>query len=151
MARITVEDCIEKVKNRFKLVLLASRRARDIEKGARITVSRDNDKATIVALREIAENTILLSGLEELAKQGIAEREMGRSSREDLDPWKGKSITLDSDEFSNLDDEPDVKLTKEDYDALNDIDATLGDESEDGKAENDEDDFENEGEEVEEQ
>jgi DNA-directed RNA polymerase subunit omega len=55
MARVTVEDCIDKVENRFELVLLASHRARMISSGAQLTVDRDNDKNPVVALREIAE------------------------------------------------------------------------------------------------
>ena len=58
MARVTVEDCIDKVENRFDLVLLASHRARMISSGAAITVDRDNDKNPVVALREIADKTI---------------------------------------------------------------------------------------------
>src|SRR4029078_10457108 len=58
MARVTVEDCIDKVDNRFDLVLLASHRGRMISSGAAITVERDNDKNPVVALREIAETTI---------------------------------------------------------------------------------------------
>jgi len=57
MARVTVEDCVDKVPNRFELVLLASRRAREISSGAQITVDRDNDKNPVVSLREIAEET----------------------------------------------------------------------------------------------
>ena len=55
MARITVEDCIDKVPNRFDLVLLATHRARALIKGAAITVDQDNDKPPVIALREIAE------------------------------------------------------------------------------------------------
>jgi len=55
MARVTVEDCIDKVENRFDLVLLAAHRARTISSGAQITIDRDNDKNQVVALREIAE------------------------------------------------------------------------------------------------
>src|SRR5215831_12828327 len=58
MTRVTVEDCIDKVENRFDLVLLASHRARMISAGSQITVERDNDKNPVVALREIAEKTI---------------------------------------------------------------------------------------------
>ena len=58
MARVTVEDCIDKVENRFELVLLAAHRGRMISKGAPLTVERDNDKNPVVALREIAEVTI---------------------------------------------------------------------------------------------
>ena len=58
MARVTVEDCIEKISNRFDLVLVASRRARSISSGDQLTIERDNDKNPVVALREIADETI---------------------------------------------------------------------------------------------
>ena len=57
MARVTTEDCVDKVPNRFDLVMLAAHRAREISAGAPITVDRDNDKNPVVALREIAEET----------------------------------------------------------------------------------------------
>ena len=65
MARVTVEDCIDKVENRFDLVLLASHRARMISSGAPITIDRDNDKNPVVALREIAETTVSPADLKE--------------------------------------------------------------------------------------
>jgi DNA-directed RNA polymerase subunit omega len=65
MARVTVEDCIDKVENRFDLVLLASHRARMISSGSQITIERDNDKNPVVALREIAETTISPDDLKE--------------------------------------------------------------------------------------
>ncbi len=65
MARVTVEDCIDKVDNRFELVLLASHRARMISSGSPITVDRDNDKNPVVALREIADETISPEDLKE--------------------------------------------------------------------------------------
>jgi DNA-directed RNA polymerase subunit omega len=65
MARVTVEDCIDKVDNRFELVLLASHRARLISQGAPITIDRDNDKNPVVALREIAEETLSPGDLKE--------------------------------------------------------------------------------------
>jgi DNA-directed RNA polymerase subunit omega len=65
MARVTVEDCIDKVENRFDLVLLASHRARMISSGSQITVDRDNDKNPVVALREIADTTISPDDLKE--------------------------------------------------------------------------------------
>ncbi len=65
MARVTVEDCIEKVPNRFELVLEAAFRARMIAQGAPLTVERDNDKNSVVALREIADGTISAADLEE--------------------------------------------------------------------------------------
>ncbi|WP_332060344.1 DNA-directed RNA polymerase subunit omega [Bartonella sp. CB74] len=65
MARVTVEDCIDKVDNRFELVLLAGHRARQISQGAQITIDRDNDKNPVVALREIAEETLSPADLKE--------------------------------------------------------------------------------------
>lgn len=65
MARVTVEDCIEKVPNRFQLVMLAAQRARKIGSGAPLTIERDNDKNPVVALREIAEETVETENLRE--------------------------------------------------------------------------------------
>jgi DNA-directed RNA polymerase subunit omega len=65
MARVTVEDCIDKVDNRFDLVLIASHRARMISSGAQITIDRDNDKNPVVALREIADETVSPGDLKE--------------------------------------------------------------------------------------
>ena len=65
MARVTVEDCIDKVENRFELVLLAGHRARMISSGSQITVERDNDKNPVVSLREIAETTVSPGDLKE--------------------------------------------------------------------------------------
>jgi len=65
MARVTVEDCIDKVENRFELVLLSSHRARMVSSGAQITIDRDNDKNPVVALREIADQTISPGDLKE--------------------------------------------------------------------------------------
>ncbi|MCF7647048.1 DNA-directed RNA polymerase subunit omega [Bacillus subtilis] len=65
MARVTVEDCVDKVDNRFELVLLASHRARQISQGGQITIDRDNDKNPVVALREIADETLSPGDLKE--------------------------------------------------------------------------------------
>lgn len=65
MARVTVEDCVDKVPNRFDLVLLASHRARLISQGGQITIDRDNDKNPVVALREIADETLSPGDLRE--------------------------------------------------------------------------------------
>ena len=64
MARVTVEDCIEKIPNRFDLVMLAAQRSRGLASGAELTVDRDNDKNPVVALREIADETVDLKELE---------------------------------------------------------------------------------------
>lgn len=65
MARVTVEDCILKVPNRFELVMVAAQRARRIGTGALLTVDRDNDKNTVVSLREIAEDTVQVEDMKE--------------------------------------------------------------------------------------
>lgn len=65
MARVTVEDCVQKVPNRFELVLLAAQRARNLSRGEELTVDRDNDKNPVVALREIADETIELPKIEQ--------------------------------------------------------------------------------------
>jgi DNA-directed RNA polymerase subunit omega len=65
MARVTVEDCVDKVPNRFDLVLLAAQRAREISGGAEITIERDRDKNPVVALREIADETVRPENLKE--------------------------------------------------------------------------------------
>lgn len=78
MARVTVEDCILKVPNRFELVMLGAQRARDISAGAAITVDRDNDKNPVVALREIADSTIALEEIREALirdRQRIAQQD----------------------------------------------------------------------------
>jgi DNA-directed RNA polymerase subunit omega len=71
MARVTVEDCVLKVPNRFELVLLAGQRAREITSGASLTVDRDDDKNPVVALREIAEDTVELDHLQESLVRGM--------------------------------------------------------------------------------
>ena len=65
MARVTVEDCVDKVKNRFELVLLASHRARGMSAGAELLVERDNDKNPVVALREIADKKLVPADIRE--------------------------------------------------------------------------------------
>lgn len=80
MARVTVEDCIEEIPNRFELVLLASQRAKELASGAMLTVDRDRDKNPVVALREIADKTVSLEHLREglvksFQRSGAAEEE----------------------------------------------------------------------------
>ncbi|NIQ94059.1 MAG: DNA-directed RNA polymerase subunit omega, partial [Desulfuromonadales bacterium] len=71
MARVTVEDCVDKVPNRFDLVLLAAQRAREISGGAELTIDRDRDKNPVVALREIADQTIKPKQLNESLVQSL--------------------------------------------------------------------------------
>lgn len=71
MARVTVEDCIEKVPNRFRLVLLAAHRARNISAGSALTIDRDKDKNPVVALREIADETLDMDSLKDSLVNGL--------------------------------------------------------------------------------
>jgi DNA-directed RNA polymerase subunit omega len=71
MARVTVEDCVLKVPNRFELVLLAAQRAREITSGAPLSIDRDDDKNPVIALREIAEDTIELDHLQDSLVRGM--------------------------------------------------------------------------------
>lgn len=74
MARITVEDCLEHIENRFDLVLLAARRARQIAQGADPLVPPENDKPTVLALREIAENLVSVESMDEMEAQAEIEK-----------------------------------------------------------------------------
>ena len=71
MARVTVEDCVLKVPNRFDLVMVAAQRSRDISAGSPLTVERDNDKDPVIALREIAEETVDIDELNEALIRGM--------------------------------------------------------------------------------
>ena len=87
MARVTVEDCIEKVENRFELVLLAAQRARDISVGAELQVEKNNDKNPVIALREIAQKKLDNDDLKEGIINGMQryiEREEGEEDEEDI-------------------------------------------------------------------
>ena len=136
MARVTVEDCLDRVPNRFELVMMASKRAKDLERGAMASIPKEDDKSTVVALREIAEDTISLSGLRELAK---------RSTYEDIDAEEGynddSSRTVEElmqePDSPGMPDEEDgqIELDEEDLKALEDLDTVLseGDTSQDGE------------------
>ena len=71
MARVTVEDCVLQVPNRFQLVMLAAQRAREISAGGQLTIDRDNDKNPVVALREIADTTVNLDTLADSLVKGL--------------------------------------------------------------------------------
>ncbi len=85
MARVTVEDCIEQVPNRFELVLLASHRSRMIREGSPITVDRDNDKDPVISLREIADQTIDLKVVKEALISGLQDVRPGEESEREAD------------------------------------------------------------------
>jgi DNA-directed RNA polymerase subunit omega len=95
MARVTVEDCVLKIPNRFELVLLASQRARDVSAGGKITVERDNDKNPVVALREIAEETVSFEGLRNELVQGLQKHvEPDEPEEEEIDVLAGRELEL---------------------------------------------------------
>ncbi len=79
MARVTVEDCIEVIPNRFELVAISAQRAKQIASGAPLTLDRDNDKDAVVALREVAERTVDLAALEEEAISSYSTYKMSES------------------------------------------------------------------------
>lgn len=85
MARVTVEDCVTRVPNRFELVLVAAQRARDIASGGLITVDRDNDKNPVVALREIADYTIEVDALQNALVTGLQKQPEIDEPEEDHD------------------------------------------------------------------
>ena len=104
MARVTVEDCIEKIPNRYELLMVAAQRAKDISSGAPITVSRDNDKNTVVALREIAEETVSIEELQKSLVMGLQKYvEVEEPEEEELEIMAAEKELADLDEqFSGL-------------------------------------------------
>ena len=96
MARVTVEDCVMKIPNRFELVLLAGQRARDISSGGKLTVERDNDKNPVVALREIAEETIHLDTLKGALVQGLQKQvDVDEPEEEEIDVLAARELAMD--------------------------------------------------------
>lgn len=104
MARVTVEDCITRIPNRFDLVLRAARRARDISAGLPLTVERDNDKNPVVALREIADATVNLDGLEEAIIQNYQRHVEEVEPEEEL-----IELTVAEEEFTGVAEAPAAK------------------------------------------
>jgi DNA-directed RNA polymerase subunit omega len=117
MARVTVEDCIEIVHNRFDLVLMAARRARDISAGSQITVSKNNDKNPVIALREIADETINLSTLGDNLIKAMQRHVFRDEADEDLDSELQESLQADRGQTLNMA-EPDED---EDADIMEDM------------------------------
>ena len=154
MARVTVEDCVEKVPNRYELLMVAAQRAKDIEQGSPLRVDRDNDKNSVVALREIAEDKVSIEDLQkslvlnlqkyvEVEEPEEEEIEIIAAEKElaDLDTQFDTSMLLDD----NLDEG--MQIREETGDSFDDLDDT--DFSDDG-IEDDavaEDDFSDENEE----
>ena len=122
MARVTVEDCIEKVQNRFELVMLAAQRARKIGSGAALLLDRDNDKNPVVALREIAEDRITPADLkEELIKSNQRIVEMddtedvidGADSEAEWSAIAAQRAAQGMEEFADIEDDEDDDLGDE--------------------------------------
>jgi len=127
MARVTVEDCVEVIPNRFELVLLAARRAREIAAGSNLTVDRDKDKNPVVGLREIAEQTISLPILRENLIKSMQRHAFREETDEDLDGELEAALQADR---ANITDGLLEKFSDEDKDDEEDIAASLMEEAE---------------------
>lgn len=128
MARVTVEDCVIKIPNRFELVMTAAQRARDVSAGAGVTVERDNDKNPVVALREIAEENVDFAELEETLIKGL--QRYIESDEPEEDEMDVTALALDvSGEVSEVSEKAEVEedaLTVHDV-AAEDMQAALDD------------------------
>ena len=104
MARVTVEDCIDKIPNRYELLMVAAQRAKDISAGAPITLPRDNDKNPVIALREIAEETVSIEELQKSLVMGLQKYvEVEEPEEEELEIMAAEKELVDLDEqFSGL-------------------------------------------------
>ena len=104
MARVTVEDCIDKIPNRYELLMVAAQRAKDISAGSPITLPRDNDKNPVIALREIAENTVNIEDLQKSLVMGLQKYvEVEEPEEEELEIMAAEKELVDLDEqFSDL-------------------------------------------------
>jgi len=122
MARVTVEDCVMKVPNRFELVLVAAQRARDIASGTPIALDRDNDKNPVVALREIAESAIDIEVVQNALVTGLQKRAEADEPEEDRDiglgepswPQGAGELAMDEELRVEFGDEADAELGAED-------------------------------------
>ena len=110
MARVTVEDCIDKIPNRYELLMVAAQRAKDISSGAPLTLPRDNDKNTVVALREIADETVSIEELQKSLVMGLQKFvEVEEPEEEEMEIIAAEKELSDLDEqFSGLLSETDI-------------------------------------------
>ena len=143
MARVTVEDCIEKIPNRYELLMVAAQRAKDISAGAPIMVSRDNDKNPVIALREIAEGKVNIEELQKSLVLGLQKYvEVEEPEDEELEIMAAeKELSELDDQFSGVeldtadmndsmqihDSDDDIDLDSDDSDADISLDDELGD------------------------
>lgn len=104
MARVTVEDCVDKIPNRYELLMVAAQRAKDIAAGAPITVARDNDKNSVVALREIAEETVSIEELQKSLVLGLQKYvEVEEPEEEEMEIMAAEKELADlDDQFSGV-------------------------------------------------
>jgi len=128
MARVTVEDCVLKVPNRFDLVMLAAQRARDISAGSPLTVDRDNDKNPVVALREIADTTVDLDTLNQSLVKGLQKvAEVDEPSEDEGTFGEGTELLNDIMETLPEGDGQDEGDLEEDAEEAGDLDASKED------------------------
>lgn len=104
MARVTVEDCVDKIPNRYELLMVAAQRAKDIASGSMLTLPRDNDKNTVVALREIAEGTVSVEELQRSLVMGLQKYvEVEEPEEEEMEIMAAEKELADLDEqFSGV-------------------------------------------------
>lgn len=127
MARVTVEDCIREVPNRFDLVLLASQRARQVAAGSPLTISRDNDKNPVVALREIAAKTVSLDDLQESLIHGLQKHVPGEEPEEELMQFLAEEQSYAGEAQHQIEIEDlalDDEISDDEEDEAADVDAT---------------------------
>ena len=128
MARVTVEDCVDKIPNRFELILIASQRARELAAGTKPTVERDNDKNPVVALREIAGGTVEFPRLREAIVRGMQKSSDGDEPDEEIaEVIRQEQLLADQaaslgqgDDLSAIDGEDSEEEEDEDLDAIPD-------------------------------
>ncbi len=130
MARVTVEDCVDKIPNRYELLMVAAQRAKDLAAGAPLTVARDNDKNSVVALREIADETVSIEELQKSLVMGLQKYvEVEEPEEEEMEIMAAEKELADlDDQFSGVlldtemsdsmqvhsDDDDDLPLDEED-------------------------------------
>ena len=121
MARVTVEDCIEKVENRFELIIAASQRAREISNGVQIEVDKDNDKNTVISLREIGDGVINYDDIKERYLKSLQKVVVNNDEDEDNDIEEEFSSYLKQDDTDkNLNPNNFFKNTEESFEDVSD-------------------------------
>lgn len=140
MARVTVEDCIDKIPNRYELLMVAAQRAKDISAGSALTVNRDNDKNSVVALREIAEGKVNIEELQHSLVMGLQKFvDVEEPEEEELEIMAAERELADLDEqFSGLISQDEINDAMQIH--SNDEDMTAIDDNEDVGADGDFDD-----------